>query len=135
MLLVGIDPGVKTGFCMINADSRKVEMLATLKIHDAMDIVRGNKDSIYKVFIEDPNMWTHFTDKNAKKRLQGAGSVKRDFGIWKDFLEAYGIKFIALRPDKRRNEFAYNIDLFKKISGHEGRCSEHARVAYMLISK
>lgn len=133
MLLVGIDPGVNTGICIIDADTKEIKMLATLKIHDALETIKVNRYDIKKVVIEDPNMWTHFVDKNAKKRLQGAGSVKRDFSIWRDFLNAYGVDFIGIRPDKKRNDIAYNSTLFSKITGFNGRCSEHARVACMLI--
>lgn len=135
-LLIGIDPGTHTGIAVLNPKTKSL-LLRTLMIHQAFNEV----DELLKckfnieVVIEDPNLWTHFSgdDKKARERLQGAGSVKRDYSAWRDFLKDRGVSFTALRPDKTRNRLATDPALFKQITGYADRCSEHARVAAMLI--
>jgi hypothetical protein len=134
-IYVGIDPGVNTGLAIWNKTERTLE-LKTVKLHQAWDAVRAIKDQIHTLVIENPNLWNYFTDhKAARARLQGAGSVKRDFSAWKDFLADEKIPFCAVRPDKKRNELATNKDTFSRITGYTGKSSEHARVAAMLIVK
>jgi len=132
--LIGIDPGVNTGFAIYEKGSKKL-ILRTLKLHQAFDQVRQLKDRIQTVVIENPNLWTHFSkqDKAVSARLQGAGSVKRDFKAWEDFLTDEGISFRSVRPDKNRNKMATDIKVFGFITGYKDRCSEHARVAAMLV--
>src|SRR5690349_11034236 len=115
---VGIDPGVNTGLAIWTKTKteRKLE-LRTVKLHQAFDIVRSLKSSIHTLVIENPNLWNYFTDrKAARMRLQGAGSVKRDFKAWQDFLADEQIPFCAVRPDKKRNELATNKDHFTRIT-------------------
>lgn len=133
-LFIGVDPGVSTGFAVYDPEKKSL-VLRTLKLHEAWREV----ENLFKFFdlhvtIEDPNQWTHFRSyAEAKKKLQGAGSVKRDFSAWRDFLNDWDIPYTAVRPDKQRNAYATNEDLFKKITGYEKRSSGHARVAAMLI--
>lgn len=135
-LFIGIDPGVKTGFAVYDADYKTLELF-TFKIHQGFDYLRRNAEYFdFQVTIEDPNLWTHFQNsKDAKAKLQGAGSVKRDFSAWRDFLNDLKIPFKAVRPDKTRNSYAKDETLFQKITGYTKRCSEHARVAALLVYK
>lgn len=132
-LFIGIDPGVHTGFAIWNKSEKKLE-LKTIKLHQGFDLIRTLKADISTVVIENPNLWNYFTDhKAARARLQGAGSVKRDFKAWQEFFADEGIPFIAVRPDKKRNQLAENKDHFARITGFKGQSSGHARVAAMLI--
>lgn len=134
-LICGIDPGVNTGFAIFNTVTKELELF-TFKLHKAFDKIRDIKGDLKHVVIENPNLWTHFSNKkDAMARKQGAGSVKRDFKAWADFLEDEKIEFKDLKPDKHRNSIAYNIDLFKRTTKYEKKCSEHARVAAMLVFK
>lgn len=127
---IGIDPGRNTGFAIIDGND---VILQTFKLHQAFKFVEENKDKIRRVVIENPNLWKFFNDDKAQFKKQGAGSVKRDYSAWEDFLNDLGIKFVGVRPDKHRNSIAYNIDLFQRTTKYTKRCSEHARVALMLI--
>jgi hypothetical protein len=132
--IVGIDPGRKTGLAVYNTET-KLLTLDTCKLHQAFWRVAGLKQLFdIEVVIENPNLWTHFKNTAAAKaKLQGAGSVKRDYSAWTDFLEDYDIPYKAVRPDKTRNSYAYDTELFVRLTGYKKKCSEHARVAAMLV--
>lgn len=133
-LFIGIDPGVHTGLAVYDQDKKELELF-TYKLHQAFDHVQKLAPFFdLHVTIEDPNQWTHFRSyKEAKAKLQGAGSVKRDFSAWRDFLTDWDIPFTAVRPDKQRNAYATNEAMFKSITGYTKRSSGHARVAGMLV--
>lgn len=133
-LLIGIDPGTHTGIAVFDPE-KKTLLLDTLKLHEAFrQMGQLNQFNDLEVVIENPNLWTHFhNSKDAKAKLQGAGSVKRDYSAWTEFLTDYGIPFTGVRPDKTRNGYAKQQALFVKITGYSKRCSEHARVAALLV--
>jgi hypothetical protein len=133
-LFVGIDPGVHTGFATFDPEKKELELF-TYQIHQAFDHLQKIAPFIdLHVTIEDPNQWTHFKSyKEAKAKLQGAGSVKRDFSAWRDFLNDWEIPFTAVRPDKTRNNCATNKELFRSITGYTKQSSGHARVAALLV--
>ncbi len=133
-IIIGIDPGVKTGIALFDPELHKLTLL-TMKIHQAFDeIARMNNAFPIEVVIENPNLWTHFSkSKNAHKRLQGAGSIKRDYSAWVDFLNAHKILFRSVRPDKQRNALAVDKETFKRITDYQDRSSEHARCAALLV--
>lgn len=134
-ITIGIDPGVHTGFAIYERGTKRLT-LRTLMIHQAFDLVRSLKPKIQEVVIENPNLWTHFSkadQKGAASRQQGAGSVKRDYKAWADFLTDEGIVFRPMRPDKHRNQLATDLKTFIGITGYREKCSEHSRVAAMLV--
>jgi len=133
-LLIGIDPGKHTGIAIYDLE-RKSLLLDTLKLHEAFrQMIQLNQVWDLEVVIENPNLWTHFQNsKDARAKLQGAGSVKRDYSAWIEFLDDYGIPYKGVRPDKTRNAYAKQHALFIKMTGYTKRCSEHARVAALLV--
>lgn len=133
-LFIGLDPGVSTGFAIYDPSDKSLQLF-TFALHEAFAKVTELKgDNDVQVVIENPNLWTYFKDKTkAKARLQGAGSVKRDYSAWKAFLEDNKIPYRSVRPDKTRNAYALDASLFGKITGYQKRSSGHARVAGMLV--
>lgn len=134
-ILIGIDPGKNTGFALFDPVDRSLT-LQTLSLHKGFfEVLRLRNYFNIEVVIENPNLWTHFSpnDKTAKARLKGVGSVMRDYSAWTEFFEDYGIPYKGVRPDKTRNGYATDTKLFQKITGYNSRCTEHARVAAMLV--
>jgi hypothetical protein len=135
-LLIAIDPGVNTGLAILRMPEKQLT-LWTVKIHRAFEIVLEMQlMHDIEVTIENPNLWTRFKDTHGiPGKLMGAGSIKRDYKAWVDFLEDHKIKYKAVRPDKTRNKMAKQHVLFKRITNYKLRCSEHARVAALLVWK
>lgn len=135
MILIGIDPGVKTGIGYINGNEKKAESMA---IHRAMSFVNHCFLTYGKIHVrvEDARKRKWFGN-NSNEKMQGAGSVKRDCKIWEDFLDDLSnsnpgkLTFELIHPVK--NATKLNQGVFKRTTGIVGRTNEHGRDAYMLI--
>lgn len=135
---IGIDTGVNTGYAVWNAETRMLEDMATVKIHQAMkrvEAIAGCSDKIC-VRVEDPRQRTWFGTENMsrneeRKRLQGVGSVKRDAGIWEEFLKDLGVEFEMVAP--KRNITKLTHEQFVRLTGYTGKTNEHCRDAAMLV--
>ena len=64
-------------------------------------------------------------------KLMGAGSVKRDSAIWREFCSFWGIPYVAVAP--RAGMTKWDAKYFAKVTGWTGRTSEHARDAALLV--
>ena len=131
-LYIGIDPGVNTGIAIWNANIGDWELIKTVNIIDAMEIIIqfNNKDRIVEVIVEDARMVKYKTDP---VKAQGAGSIKRDCSVWETFLIHYQIPHKFLRPKKAITKI--NSKLFKMMTKYQGQTSNHARDAAMLVFK
>lgn len=137
--IIGIDPGVKTGIALWRPKYKDFEAIMTMKIHDAMAFVKviaeqtNEEKAMIEVRCEDPNTFVPFykDQQRARAAIQGAGSIKRDFKIWRDYCESLHIVFLSVSLHKVQKKT--DPALFKKITGWEGRTSEHARDAAMLV--
>lgn len=136
--IVGIDPGVHTGFCV--TDNGSLTDVETMTFTEAQAwclncIARyreqGNVSTL-ELVIEDPR--GQFVPKGDPRhgahRLKGVGSVERDCKLWVEFAEFYSIPYRLVKPGKYRN---IDAKTFKKFTGWEGRTSEHARAAAMMV--
>jgi|13_taG_2_1085334.scaffolds.fasta_scaffold25599_3 hypothetical protein len=128
-LIIGIDPGVNTGFAIKDLDSKRYIEVKTVKLHTAFEKINDlkNKFKLY-VVVEDARKRKWF-GKTSRERLQGAGSVKRDSKAWEDFLIDKKIPHRLQAPKATK----VNPDWFKKVTYYEGRTSIHAREAGMII--
>jgi len=130
-MLIGIDTGTNTGFATYSPISRRLLSVETLLIHEAMERVLSASQSLkVKVRFEDARLRTWYGDK-ADDKQQGAGSIKRDAVIWEDFLKAKGIAYEAVAP--KDNKTKTSPEYFKRLTGWQGRTSEHSRDAAMLV--
>lgn len=137
MVYIGIDTGVHTGIAVWNSERKEFAVVATMKLHEAMNFVYGYVDSgiPFKVRFEDARQrkWIPMSKNMTAElgRAQGAGYVKAHCQIWEDFLTDYRIPFEAIAP--RRNMTKLSAEQFGRITGYKGRASEHARDAAMLV--
>lgn len=137
MICIGIDPGTHTGVAVWDTKERRFLSLETLPIHQALDLVCKwqqdckDRDVAMDVTFEDARQRTWFGKGDTNAKLQGAGSVKRDCSIWEDFCKDYGIPYWAKPPGKGMTKVT--SDYFRTISGYQGRTSNHARDAAMLV--
>ena len=127
---IGIDPGVNTGIAVkLNGKYLSIE---TTMIHKAMKTVQAIKDTCdtgghrMSVIIENPNR-----SGGSVAKAQGAGSIKRDFSVWRDFLTDIGVEFRAISPMKGMTKL--DERRFQVMTKWTGRTSNHARDAAMLI--
>lgn len=129
-MLIGIDPGVVTGLAIATDRGQLVEV-TSCGIVCAMDRVETQRcDSGALVLFEDARMRSWF-GRTGREVLQGAGSIKRDSAIWQEFLEARGIPYRALKPQKGGTK--WTAAQFKNLTRWPGRTNEHARDAAMLV--
>jgi len=135
---LGIDPGVKTGICIYSNEDKQIRRLDCIKIHDAMETVKfWHAAWPGKVFVrfEDARQrkWVPWqkNEKAERGRREGAGSVKRDCGIWEDYLKSVGVPFEMVPP--KNNKTKVTADYFKKLTGWMEKTNEHCRDAAMLV--
>lgn len=132
-ILIGIDPGVKTGVAVWNQSKQRFESIETMKIHEAMKLVE-------KYAITNVNrLSVHFEDARQRKwfgnsgreQLQGAGSIKRDCSIWEHFLADEKVDYCMI-PPKRITTKLSDVQ-FKRLTKWSKRTSEHSRDASMIV--
>lgn len=138
---IGLDPGENTGVAVWDGKHQELTQVLTLPIHRAMDLV---KKEHYAALMEGVDLCVIFEDARQRKwfpqeknnaeyrgRLMGAGAAKRDAKIWEEYLTDLHIPFRAQKP--RPGLTKWSADYWAKITGWEGRTSEHARDAALLV--
>lgn len=131
MILIGIDPGVHTGFAFtLNGELIAVECGTAVMAEQYILKMRRDFTCAIAVYFEDARLRTWFGQKG-KEALQGAGSIKRDCQRWEEWLVHHGISFCKVAP--KNNKTKLPADQFKRITGWEGRTNEHSRDAAMLV--
>jgi hypothetical protein len=137
MRCIGLDPGKNTGIAVWNTNTQHFELLDTVPIHKAMEIVKEWEYPVrsVRVYFEDARQRQYLPrERNASEyrgKLMGAGSVKRDSVIWQDALTDWGIPFTMVPP--RAGATKWTADTFRRITGYTGRTSNHARDAALLV--
>jgi len=134
-IYIGLDIGVNTGLAVWNAKEKRLVRVVTKNIISAMDEVLTWVNEVYKglniiVRIEDPNKRKWF-GTSGRERLQGAGSVKRDYSVWVEFFEHHGIQYESVAP--RNVKTKTTQEYFCRLTGWANRTSSHARDAAMQI--
>ncbi|WP_078124032.1 hypothetical protein [Leptospira alexanderi] len=131
--LIGIDPGTMTGLAMWDMERKKLMYVGTYEFFGACEFVRFLKQERgfdVCLIIEDARKRKWF-GPNADAKRQGAGSVKRDCKLWEDFCNREEIPFHLVHPKKGGTKRAATE--FEVLTGWEGRTSQHARDAAMLV--
>lgn len=134
MIIIGIDPGVNTGYAEWHPDAKIFNIVESMKIHKAMHLIQGSirayKTENFRVIFEDARMRGNSGVK-AAAQAQGAGSVKRDCKIWEDFLTDMGVSWQAVSPKAKGRKL--DAEQFRRLTGWEFRTNEHGRDAGMLV--
>ena len=133
-IYIGIDTGAHTGIAVWSQERKELLQVETLKIHQAMKLVEAHIEAYGSdkvvVRFEDARLRKWYGN-SGREKLQGAGSIKRESGIWDDFLADLGIEYKAVAP--KNNMTKLSADQFKRITGWTGRTNEHSRDSAMLI--
>ena len=132
-ILIGIDPGVNTGFAVSkNGNLVKVASMTITQAMKEISHILMYKPEKIKIYIEDARK-RRWYGKNSNAKQQGAGSIKRDCSIWDDYLNEIGIDFELVNPKDQKGLTNLTKEEFRVITGWQGRTNEHARDAAMLI--
>ncbi len=132
--IIGIDPGVKTGIAVWDRSKKYLTKMATLDIDKAWQLVQDyySKDRSI-ILIENPNLRTYY-GKNPFQKMQGAGSIKRDWSVWQKRLKDAGMDYIPVAPQDFQS--IDNHEVFCKwVNQHFSRTSVHSRDAAMMVYK
>jgi len=133
MILLGLDPGVQTGYARADATTQRLVDVRTLKAHQAMTLIQADPPAL--VIFEDARKRQLFgrmdllQEKYGAAVREGAGAAKRDSKLWEEFLADQRIPWIGRKPHGTK----MGALLFKATTGWEGRTSNHARDAGMLV--
>lgn len=138
-IIIGVDPGVNTGFAKWDRVTQQLLTVSTMKIHMAMKAVEYARDSgnLHMVVFEDARLrkWHGHADARMARSgagiREGVGSVKRDCSIWQDFLSDLGVPFLQLKPAPGTTK--WDAERFERVTGWTGRTSNHARDAACLV--
>ncbi len=136
MICIGIDPGKQTGIAIWSKTRKKFESIETVRIHQAMIIVQQQMElhgsSNLRVYVENPNTWIGWERrKKSDSKKMGAGSIKRDYSIWEDYLDDIGVEMIGTKLQGTLKKLRY--EEFAQITGIKKRTTEHSRDAAMLV--
>lgn len=129
MIVIGIDPGVNTGFAVWSPLNHSLLCVRSLAIHEAMERIHEDYWP-HLVVIEDARLRTWF-GKSGREQLQGAGAIKRDCRIWEDFLRDLNIPLHFKSPKQKGKKT--DAATFQRITGWTERTNSHSRDAAMLV--
>lgn len=140
--LIGIDPGVKTGYAIKDLVSNKIIESGEKTIIEAFEMVKNYSTEQLVVICEDSNKWNGRGLSSIEKmaRSQGAGSSKRESNIWREFLKHHGYLY-KMVPPSHKNKGGYfqksNKITHKEMVRYAGvnikRSNQHQRDAIMHI--
>ena len=133
--IIGIDPGVNTGFAVWGVHNQAFMEITTVQIHTAMQIILpyiAHKPALVRVEDARLRKW-YGNDNGDRTKSQGAGSIKRDCSIWEDFLKDMGVYYEMVAPKDTMTKLT--PETFRNMTGLNIRTSKHARDAAMLCWK
>lgn len=144
VILIGIDPGVETGIAVWDAQARCFVDVDSGTILRTMKAVEQHCRKIDAEFELRKAAFVIFEDARKRKWFgkmdreqgtygsgvrEGVGSVKRDCGIWEEFLTDLGVPFEARHPLSTK----YDAERFRALTGWKDRTNEHSRDAGMIV--
>jgi len=138
-IIIGIDPGVHTGFCSYNATRKRIELLKTFSFWEAIEWLNVYNHTMNRpsVIMEDPNgnrpVFSRGIDgRRSSKIAQNVGANKRDAILIAEYCERNNIPITGVTPTAR-SMTKMKAEAFKTLTGWGRQSSEHSRDAAMLV--
>ena len=136
-IFIGIDPGVSTGYALWEDDKLYVDtgtfwsVVGTLEQFGRDARPEGTE---IVVVIEDPNLNRPVFPRGVNpammlKVAQNVGANKRDAQLLIEWAESWELEVRRVRPVSKK----WDAETFQKITGYNGRTSQHARDAAKLV--
>lgn len=136
MMVIGLDPGVHTGFALWDCAVRQLVTVTSIGLPLAMHRIAQTPPAL--VIFEDARLRTWFGNRDVNQAKYGAGvregvgSVKRDCQIWEEFLTLQNVPFIGRKPAARNTK--WSAEYFQRMTGWTERTNEHGRDAACLVA-
>jgi hypothetical protein len=132
--IIGIDPGVRTGFSVWDLLLKKLTRVETDIAYGielrVLGMAAEHGVKAIHVLMEDARLRKWF-GSTGPERWKGAGSVMRDCGRWVELMEAENISYTLLSPEQKGRK--WNDAEFKRYTGWVGITSEHSRDAGKMV--
>jgi hypothetical protein len=137
-IVIGIDPGVETGYAVWCRSRKQFLELVTLTFWTAYDRVTALSPTDVEIFIENPDskrsMYerTEMVQEQRKRERMATniGSNRREASLLIERLRALGYTVTAVRPMTARK---WTAEQFTRYTRHQGRTSQHVRDAGRLV--
>ncbi|WP_448104696.1 hypothetical protein [Pedobacter panaciterrae] len=136
LVVMGIDPGTKTGLASYDCNTKQLLAVKTMKIHEAFEEVRNQHRTASAVGgkilvrVEDARKRKRY-GANSNAKMQGAGAIKIQCKQWEEFLKTEDISYELVAPQRIRTKV--DAKQFQMITGWTERTSNHGRDAGMLV--
>ncbi len=132
MIIVGIDPGKKTGMAFYSREEKKIARVQTVSFWDCAYYIINNSGSQDILFIvENPQtkaVWHHAKTRAAQNKTSvNVGSVLRESELIIDLIVLSNCKLITCPPRGK-----IDAEKFKLITGFDKPTNPHTRDAGML---
>ncbi len=128
MRVVGIDPGVSTGFALV--ENRKIMLLQTLSFWEVIDRIGIYENVSYAIELPKTRHVWH-REANSKSALlktgMNVGSCIREAELIIEYLKRNGKEYKVVIPQGK-----LKADQFERVTGWKGKSNQHVRDAAML---
>ena len=131
MIMIGIDPGKITGYGMWEPTRKELISVGSDSMLKVMNLVLFHcKEQEHLIVIEDARLRKKFNKSEWNpKRLQGAGSIRRDCSLWEEFCQENDLNYVMKHPRNTK----WSAETFQRLTKWEGRTNSHARDAVLLV--
>ena len=130
-VFIGVDPGVTTGVG-VWVPATEALSLFSVPVWGFFDLLREYDPERTLVRIEDSRQRKWFGKGSRDQgKIMGAGWVRTLSGVYENFCKAEGYECQMVHPVKGGTKLTASY--FKKITGYNKQCSDHARDAAMLV--
>lgn len=131
MIMIGIDPGSTTGFALWEPNRKELISVGSDSMLKVMNLVLFQcKEQEHLIIIEDARLRKKFTKSEwSPKRLQGAGSIRRDCSLWEEFCQENDLNYVMKHPRLTK----LSAETFERLTKWEGRTNTHSRDAACIV--